>query len=181
MPESTIEAAQKSPVYQYVKVWKLALPPHLEFRTLPMLFYVPSMAPVMAVRQGDTLDHLSHDLFHDIEQARVPIKYLANLLAAGSEEKVRYALRKQKAVRWYRRAVTVGDVDIESARRMLHEANCSPEEADAIYRLTALSTFNERFVIPPGHREMGVETQQDPLRHKQQAGFGFVAGPRRGL
>jgi nitrate reductase / nitrite oxidoreductase, beta subunit len=181
VPESTIEAAQKSPVYQYVKVWKLALPPHLEFRTLPMLFYVPPMAPVQAVRQGDSLDHVSQDLFHDIEQARVPIKYLANLLAAGSETKVRYALRKQKAVRWYRRAVTVGDVDLQTAQRMLHDADCSPEEADAIYRLTALSTFEERFVIPPGHREMGVETQQDPLKHKQQAGFGFVAGPRRGL
>ena len=112
----------------------------------------------------------------------MPIKYLANLLAAGSEAKVRYALRKQKAVRWYRRAVTVGDVDIETAQRMLREAICSPEEADAIYRLTALSTFDERFVIPPGHRETGRgNDQQDPLKHKQQAGFGFIAGPRRGL
>ncbi|MEZ5068816.1 MAG: hypothetical protein R2847_10175 [Bacteroidia bacterium] len=33
--ESTIEAAQKSPVYKFVKVWKLALPLHPEFRTLP--------------------------------------------------------------------------------------------------------------------------------------------------
>jgi nitrate reductase beta subunit len=146
-----------------------------------MLFYVPSMAPVMATRQGDTLDHVSHDLFHDIEQARVPIKYLANLLAAGNETKVRYALRKQKAVRWYRRALTVGDVDVETAQRMLREADCSPEEADAIYRLTALSTFDERFVIPAGHRELGVEALQDPLKYKQQAGFGFIAGPRRGL
>jgi nitrate reductase beta subunit len=47
MPESTLESARKSPVYQFVKVWKIALPPHLEFRTLPMLFYV-FMSPVMS-------------------------------------------------------------------------------------------------------------------------------------
>jgi nitrate reductase beta subunit len=43
-----IKAAQKSPVYQFVKVWKLALPPHIEFRTLPMLFYAPPISPVMS-------------------------------------------------------------------------------------------------------------------------------------
>ena len=39
--DDVIESAQKSPVYKYVKQWKIALPLHPEFRTLPMLFYVP--------------------------------------------------------------------------------------------------------------------------------------------
>ena len=43
-----LEAAQKSPVYRFVKEWRLALPLHPEFRTLPMLFYVPSLTPIMA-------------------------------------------------------------------------------------------------------------------------------------
>ena len=43
-----IESAQRSPVYKFVMDWKIALPPHIEFRTLPMLFYVPPMSPVMA-------------------------------------------------------------------------------------------------------------------------------------
>src|SRR5262249_10168645 len=68
---SVIDAAQKSPVYQFVKVWKLALPPHIEFRTLPMLFYVPPMSPVMSARENGTVQHASEDLFHDIDQARV--------------------------------------------------------------------------------------------------------------
>ena len=46
--DAVIEAAQKSPVYKYVKEWRLALPLHPEFRTLPMLFYVPPMLPVLA-------------------------------------------------------------------------------------------------------------------------------------
>src|SRR5690606_11689186 len=40
IPEGVIEAAQNSPVYRFVKKWKIALPPHIEYRTLPMLFYV---------------------------------------------------------------------------------------------------------------------------------------------
>jgi nitrate reductase beta subunit len=43
--DSTITAAQNSPVYKFVKEWKIALPLHPEFRTLPNLFYVPPMLP----------------------------------------------------------------------------------------------------------------------------------------
>jgi nitrate reductase beta subunit len=178
---AVVETAQRSPVYKFVKVWKLALPPHIEYRTLPMLFYVPPMAPVMANRNANTtIDHVSEDLFHDIDEARVPMKFLANLFGAGHEAKVRYALRKQKAVRWYRRMLTVGDVDQATAARMLQEADCSPAEAEAIYALTALCSFDDRFVIPPMHREEAIEMLQDPMEHKTETGFGFLAGPRRG-
>jgi len=179
--DSVIETAQRSPVYKFVKVWKIALPPHIEYRTLPMLFYVPPMAPVMANRSDDVVNGVSDDLFHDIEQSRVPMKFLANLFGAGHESKVRYALRKQKAVRWYRRALTVGDVEMSTAERMLREADSSPEEAEAIYRLTSLCTFEERFVIPPMHREEAIQMLEDPLEHKQSVGFGFMMAPRRGM
>jgi len=178
--DSIIEAAQKNPVYQYVKVWKLALPPHIEFRTFPMLFYVPPMAPVMATQKDKTLNSVSEELFHDIEDARIPLKFLGNMFGAGQEGKVVYALRKQKAVRWYRRALTVGDVEMKTAERMLREADSSPEEAEAIYKLTSLCTFDQRFVIPPMYREEAVEALTDPMERKQEAGFGFMAKPRRG-
>ncbi len=180
IPESTIESAQKSPVYKFVKEWKLALPPHLEFRTLPMLFYVPPMSPVLSNKTDGTIQHESDQLFHDIDEARIPIKYLANMLGTGDETKLRYALKKLKATRWYRRAVTVGDVDMETAERMLREADCTPEQADAIYELSALNTVKERFVIPPSHREEAIEATEDPFNRKQSAGFGFLSGPKRG-
>jgi nitrate reductase beta subunit len=179
--DSVVESAQKSPVYQFVKTWKIALPPHIEFRTLPMLFYVPPLSPVMSRKQDDVVSTVSDDLFHDIEESRVPVRFLASLFGAGHEGHVRYALRKQKAVRWYRRAVTVGDVTMDTAERMLREADCSIEEAEAIYRLTSLCTFEDRFVIPPMHREQAIEMLEDPLEHKQNTGFGFVSGPQRGL
>ncbi|MCC7176249.1 MAG: nitrate reductase subunit beta [Bryobacterales bacterium] len=179
--DAVIESAQRSPVYKFVKEWKLALPPHVEFRTFPMLFYVPPLAPVMANRGATGVENVSQDLFHDIDTARVPMRFLANLFGAGHEGKVRYTLRKQKAVRWYRRALTVGDVGVDLAERMLREADSNVEEAEAIYRLTSLCTVDDRYVIPPMYREEAIEMMRDPLEHKQGVGFGLLRGPRRGM
>jgi nitrate reductase beta subunit len=179
--DSTIRAAQESPVYKFVKVWKIALPPHLEFRTLPMLFYVPPLLPVMSSKESGAIENLTTDLFNDIESARMPIAYLARLLGAGNEGLLRYALKKQLAVRMYRRALTVGDIDRAKADALLHEVDASAEQAEAIYKLTSLATFDDRFVIPPAHREEAIEMLGDPLDHKREVGFGFHTAPRRGL
>ena len=178
--DSIIESAQKSPVYEFVKKWKIALPPHVEWRTLPMLFYVPPLLPVMSKREGDTVVTTSDGFFHEIEDSRAPMQFLGNLLGGGNTGHVTYALKKQLAVRTYRRAKTVGDVDEEALTRILREADTTPEECEAIYYLTALCTFEDRFVIPPSHREEAIEMMKDPQEHKQSAGFGFLSGPRRG-
>ena len=178
--DSVIESAQKSPVYDFVKKWKIALPPHVEWRTLPMLFYVPPLLPVMSKKQGDTVASTSDALFHEIEASRAPMSFLGNLFGGGSTAPVTYALRKQMAVRLYRRSVTVGDVDEQVLENALRDADTTREECEAIYRLTALCTFEDRFVIPPMHREEAIEMMKDPQEHKQEAGFGFLSGPRRG-
>ncbi|MBM4177103.1 MAG: nitrate reductase subunit beta, partial [Ignavibacteria bacterium] len=170
-----------SPIYKFVKEWKIALPPHIEFRTLPMLFYVPPMSPVMANKNDDKVQSVSDNFFHDIEESRVPLQFLGNLFGAGHQGKVLYALKKQKAVRTYRRALTVGDIPLSVAEKMLTEADCTKEEAEAIYKLTSLCTFDDRFVIPPMHREEAIEMMKDPHEHKQAVGFGFVEKPERGL
>ncbi|MBE0555626.1 MAG: 4Fe-4S dicluster domain-containing protein, partial [Proteobacteria bacterium] len=179
--DSVIESAQESPVYKFVKEWKLALPPHIEYRTLPMLFYVPPLSPVMASVENDTVTMIDKGFFHDVEESRIPLKFLASLLGGGSEGKVLYALKKMKAVRLYRRALTVGDMTMEDAVRALKEADCTPEQAEEIYKLTSLCTFDERFVIPPMHREEAIEMMQDVHEAKASTGFGFVEGPKRGL
>lgn len=178
--DSTIKAAQESPVYKFVKDWGIALPPHVEYRTLPMLFYVPPMLPVMSAQDGDSVRNINDEFFPDFEKARVPIKYLAKMFGGGNESHLRYVLKKQSAVRTYRRALTVGDIDLLDAEKALLEADCSPEEADVIYKLTSLCTFEDRFVIPAAHREEAIEMMKDPLEHKQSAGFGFRDAPDRG-
>ena len=141
LPAATLEAARRSPVDRFVRQWKLALPLHPEFRTVPMLFYVPPLSP--SVAGGD--------------EARVPVKYLASLFGGGNEWPVRFALRKEIAVRASRRAATVGDGDPVAVDVQLREADCSPEEALEIYRLTALAGNAERFVVPPSFREEAIQ------------------------
>ncbi len=176
IPEDAISAAQRSPIYKFVKVWKIALPPHIEYRTMPMLFYVPPLSPVQASQNstGDTISKSSDDLFHDIETSRLPVEFLASLFGAGKTDYVTYALKKQKAVRMHRRLITVGDVDADLVARMLKEADCTSEEAEEIYQLTALCTFDDRFVIPPMHREQAIEMMRDPWEQKGAAGYNFV-------
>ena len=80
-----IAAAQNSPVYKFVMRWKLALPLHPEFRTLPMLFYVPPMLPVLAkLQQGryelaDGHEEGLAPMFSSLERARLPLRYMAGL------------------------------------------------------------------------------------------------------
>ena len=45
------------------------------------------------------------------------------------------------------------------------------EEADAIYKMTALASMEERVVIPPMQREMAIEMLEDPHEHRGSTGF----------
>ena len=153
IPEGVLAAAQTSPVYRFVKQWQLALPLHIEYRTLPTLFYVPPLSPVLAVRRDNAVQNVESGFFESIDNARIPIRYMASLFSAGQDAPVRYALRKQQAVRAHRRAVTVGDLPMDAAERQLRAADCAPAEAEAIYRLTSLCRTADRFVLPPAQRE----------------------------
>ncbi|MCK6685021.1 MAG: nitrate reductase subunit beta [Thermoanaerobaculia bacterium] len=179
--EDVLAFAQRSPVYKWVVEWGLALPLHAEHRTLPMLFYVPPLLPVMAATGEKGYDTtIEGGFLGTIDKFRLPLRYMASLFGAGNEGVVRYALRKQLAVRTYRRAVTVGDVTMEEAKKLLAEAGCSVEQAEAIYYLTSIAPVDDRFVIPPMHREEAIEMLDSPLAAKGFAGMGFRRKPERG-
>ena len=61
-----------------MKEWKLALPLHVEYRTFPMLFYVPPLLPVMsskaAARRGNIVKHPNDLKFDELVNATVPKK-----------------------------------------------------------------------------------------------------------
>jgi nitrate reductase beta subunit len=193
--DSTIKAAQASPVYRFVKEWGMALPLHPEFRTLPMLFYVPPLLPVMATlsknknaeqaklsavsKQWDDdwlYDTSTADLFGTIDDARFPLEYMANLFSAGDTEKVKSRLKKLMAVRVYRRHKTVGDISEEKSNETLRDAGLTTEMAEGIYYLTSLAKFDDRFVIPPAHREEAIEMIENTGDKKGNMGFGFKEG-----
>lgn len=179
--DDTISAAQKSPVYRFVKEWGLALPLHPEFRTIPNLFYVPPLLPTMGKVEDGNYHNSAGELFGGIENTRLPISYLASLFTAGNTETVKTVLKKLMAVRWYRRNETVGDTESEKLEQSLKELGIDRETAGDIYRLTSLPTVNDRFVIPAAHREEAIEMLEDTGDVKGNSGFGFHHTPKRGL
>jgi len=180
IPDPVIESARKSPVYRFVKEFEIALPLHPEFRTLPMLFYVPPLLPVSGMGNNGKF-RLADDFFSSVESSRVPARYMADLFTAGDLSRIDFVLKKLMAVRIFKRAGEVGDIDSEEVARALEIGMTSPEEAEAIFRLTSLPTFKERFVIPPSFREMAIETlEEDAGKRKGEAGLGSTRkGERR--
>ncbi|MFB4279379.1 MULTISPECIES: nitrate reductase subunit beta [unclassified Nonomuraea] len=146
LPADWLEAARRSPVYDLIKKYRIALPLHPEYRTLPMVWYVPPLSPVV-----DALSTTGHDgedadnLFAAIESLRIPIDYLAELFTAGDPAPVTAALRRLAAMRSYMRAVNLGE------RPVLPDAGLSEEELRAMYRLLALAKYDERYVIPTAY------------------------------
>lgn len=177
--DSTIDAAQKSPVYRFVKEWKIALPLHAEFRTLPCLFYVPPLLPVMGKTRDGVYNSTTENLWGRIEDSRLPLQYLASLFSVGDKEKIREVLRKLMAVRWHRRHTTAGDIDEKLVRSAFEATGLDAAVSDSIYRLTSLASFDERFVIPAAHREEAIEMIESTDDRKGDTGFGNKPGIKR--
>ncbi len=178
--EEFLHAAIHSPVYKYVMEWKLALPLHVEFRTMPMLFYVPPLLPVMGKNDASLYEPTGEGFFTALENARMPIKFLSKLFSAGNESVVEASLRKLMAVRYYMRSLEINDVDSVKIRQVMHEAGLTEEEAKAIHALTAIPTVDDRFVLPPIQRERAIEPTCSPEVCKGCTGFGEKEPPHRG-
>lgn len=129
VPQGVIEAAQQSPVYKMAMDWKLALPLHPEYRTLPMVWYVPPLSPIQSAADAGELAHSG--VLPDVESLRIPVQYLANLLTAGDTEPVLLALKRMLAMRHYKRAETVDGVVDTSA---LEQVGLSEAQAQEMYR-----------------------------------------------
>ncbi|OYY81545.1 MAG: nitrate reductase subunit beta, partial [Rhizobiales bacterium 35-66-30] len=105
VPEAWLDAAQRSPVWKMAMEWKIAFPLHPEYRTLPMVWYVPPLSPIQSAAAAGKMG-VNGDM-PDVRALRIPLQYLANLLTAGDEEPVALALERMLAMRGYMRAKTV--------------------------------------------------------------------------
>ncbi len=151
IPEDWLAAASRSPVYAMCKRWRIALPLHPEYRTLPMVWYVPPLSPVESLGESLVRDGGDpEDVFEAIEELRIPAEYLAGFLSAGDPEPVRRSLRRLVAMRRYMRAENVaGEADPEIAR----EVGMEPAQLEAMFRMVAIGDYDERYVIPRRHGE----------------------------
>ena len=150
--EDWLEAAGRSPIYALAVEQGVALPLHPEYRTLPMVWYVPPLSPVMSMIEGSGSRADPDDVFEAIAELRIPIQYLANLLTAGNEEPVRLALNRLAAMRRYMREKNLG---AKPDRSIAAAVGLEPETIERMFRLLAIAKYDERYVIPQAHQELG--------------------------
>ncbi len=146
-----IEAAQRSPIYSLITTFKVALPLHPEYRTMPMVWYIPPLSPVVDIVRDTGHDAEDHgNLFAAIEALRIPVEYLAQLFTAGDVEPVNAVLRRLAAMRSYMRDINLGR---EPREPIATKVGMTGEQVYDMYRLLALAKYDERYVIPPAHAE----------------------------
>ena len=167
IPEAWLDAAKKSPVYKMAMEWKVAFPLHPEYRTLPMVWYIPPLSPIQSAMENGLIGE--NGIIPDVKDLRIPIQYLANLLTAGKEEPVIQALETMVAMRRYMRKKSVEKVTDESTLAGTHLSGAQVEE---MYQIMAIANYEDRFVIPSSHKEV-VENTFD---EKAACGFTFGNG-----
>ncbi|GLW66252.1 nitrate reductase subunit beta [Actinomadura rubrobrunea] len=158
IPRDWIEAAQRSPVHALINTYRLALPLHPEYRTMPMVWYIPPLSPVV-----DVVRDTGHDaedtgnLFAAIEALRIPVDYLAQLFTAGDPAPVDAVLRRLAAMRSYMRDINLGR---EPDEGIPAKVGMTGEQMYDMYRLLALAKYDERYVIPPAHAEQAHKLEE---------------------
>ena len=151
IPADWITAARRSPVYALAVRHKVALPLHPEYRTLPMVWYIPPLSPVADVVHAAGYDEADPDqVFATIDALRIPVEYLANLFTAGDADTVRAVLRKLAAVRAMMRAAQLG---LDPGGDLPASVGASESDLEDLYRLLAIAKYDDRYVIPPAHTE----------------------------
>lgn len=167
VPQAWIDSAVQSPVYKMAIDWKIAFPLHPEYRTLPMVWYVPPLSPINAAMEKGQM--AMKGVLPDIESLRIPVKYLANLLTAGDEKPVHSALNRMLGMRRFMRD---RHVDKFENQAVLEQAGLTVHEVEDMYRYLAIANYEDRFVIPTTHREYA----ENAFDMKGSCGFSFGNG-----
>jgi nitrate reductase beta subunit len=152
VPADWIEAARRSPIWALISRYEVALPLHPEYRTLPMVWYIPPLSPVVDVVSRDGHDgEDAGNLFGAIDALRIPIGYLAELFTAGDPRPVRDVLARLAAMRSYMRDINLGQPRRPEIAELVGMTGTQMED---MYRLLALAKYDERYVIPAAHGEL---------------------------
>ncbi|MBF6334133.1 nitrate reductase subunit beta [Nocardia transvalensis] len=164
-------AAQRSPVYALIKKYRVALPLHPEYRTLPMVWYVPPLSPVIDAARATGRSEDPDDVFATIDELRIPVGYLANLFTAGDPAPVERSLRTLTVLRNYMRGQQFGETSDE---RALAAVGLSAEDIEDLYRILAIAKYDERYVIPRAHAEHSGDhlAQHCPVGYEKPDGKG---------
>ncbi|MFH8249173.1 nitrate reductase subunit beta [Microbacterium sp. B2969] len=179
IPEDWIEAAQRSPIWRLIQEYEVALPLHPEYRTMPMVWYIPPLSPLVdVVSESGNDGEDARTLFAAIDKMRIPIGYLAELFSAGDARPVDHALRRLAAMRSYMRGV---NLDGERDERIARAVGMTGDEVEAMYRLLAIAKYEDRYVIPTAHAEQAHQLEEMACSLDYDGGPGMGGAGRFGL
>ncbi len=151
IPADWVDAAKRSPVRRLILDYKVALPLHPEYRTMPMVWYIPPLSPVVDVVKDTGYDAEDKDnLFAAIDTLRIPMEYLANLFTAGDIGPVNDVLKKLAAMRSYMRDLNLGR---DTRPEIPAAVGMTEEDIYEMFRLLAIAKYADRYVIPTAHAE----------------------------
>jgi nitrate reductase beta subunit len=167
VPEKWLEAARGSPAWKMAIDWKIAFPLHPEYRTLPMVWYVPPLSPINSRANAGQLAEA--DGLPDIRSLRIPVRYLANLLTAGAEEPIVVALERLLAMRAFFRE---RELEGRENLALLERVGLSAAQVRDMHRYLAIGNYEDRFVIPTTHREYA----ENAYGLRSECGFSFGNG-----
>jgi len=170
VPPEWVDAARNSPTYALMKRYKVALPLHAEYRTIPMIWYVPPLSPITSAFEAEGVDADPDDVFPAIESMRIPVQYLANMFACGDTERIRVILRRLAAMRMYMREHSM---IADDERREVDTGDMNPADITRLYEILAIAKPRDRFVIPTRRGEIG----RDPYGTQGASGFPIQFDP----
>jgi nitrate reductase / nitrite oxidoreductase, beta subunit len=158
IPPDWLDAARRSPVYALAKTYKVALPLHPEYRTMPMVWYIPPLSPIVDLLRDQGHDAESPDvLFGAIRALRIPMEYLAELFTAGDVGEIERVLTVLAAMRAHMRNITLEQPQDDS---IAASVGMTDQRMREMYRLMAIAKYNERYVIPKAHVEQAHELEE---------------------
>jgi hypothetical protein len=104
----------------------------------------------------------------DLDDMRIPVKYLANMLTGGKEAPIRLGLKRMMAMRHYMRSKMIRGQARYSG--ILDEVGLTTDLVEDMYKIMAIANYEDRYVIPTGHREETLDA------YGESGGCGFSFG-----
>jgi nitrate reductase beta subunit len=138
--EDWIIAAKKSPIYKMAIDWKIAFPMHPEFRTLPMVWYVPPLSPIQS----------------QIDQGNLPLGPDGAIPQAGTMRTpvgpCQPAHRRQALIVSALNCLIASAAGALAGRHRGHLWSQQASRKIARNVLLAIANYEDRFAIPTGRR-----------------------------
>ena len=171
--DNWLEGARRSPVYKMAMEWKVAFPLHPEYRTLPMVWYVPPLSPIQSAAQAGKIGHDG-----EMPDVRSPAHSAQDTSPICSPPARKSPLRSGSSACWRcapicaRRPWTAS-----STREIARRVGLTGQAIEDMYHVMAIANYEDRFVIPTAHREVN----EDAYDLRGSCGFSFGNGCSGGV